>query len=137
MTSFRDETDYGAEVEADFAKFERGEAGGYSFKFGPPSMNHIEARILDRVARMNPEVFAALDDFAAKYADFVDPVIRRFDEKFNSMCPLSPICAAWPTGSWRSAIRRFPRFYKGDRGAGRIGFRADLRVPRHPAWRPK
>ena len=84
VTSFRDETDYGTEVEADFAKFKRGEAGEYAFKFyESPSMNHIEARILDRVARMNPEVFAALDAFAAKYADFVDPVIRRFDREIQ------------------------------------------------------
>ena len=84
MTEFRDETDYGAEIEADFAKFKRGEAGEYAFKFyETPGMNHIEARIVDRVARMNPEIFAALDAFAAKYADFVDPVIRRFDREIQ------------------------------------------------------
>jgi hypothetical protein len=84
VTEFRDETDYGAEIEADFAKFKRGEAGEYAFRFyESPSMNHIEARILDRVALMNPEVFAALDAFATKYADFVDPVIRRFDREIQ------------------------------------------------------
>ena len=84
VTEFRDETDYGAEIEADFAKFKRGEAGEYAFKFyESPSMNHIEARILDRVALMNPEVFAALDAFATKYVDFIDPVVRRFDREIQ------------------------------------------------------
>jgi len=84
VTEFRDETDYGAEIEADFAKFKRGEASEYVFRFHEsPSMNHIEATILDRVARMNPDVFAALDAFAAKYADFVDPAIRRFDREIQ------------------------------------------------------
>ena len=84
VTEFRDEDDYGAEIEADFAKFKRGDAGEYAFRFvESPAMNHIEARILERVALMNPDVFAALDAFAARYADFVDPVIQRFDREIQ------------------------------------------------------
>lgn len=84
VTEFRAEDDYGAEIEADFAKFKRGDAGEYTFKFlESPAMNHIEARVLERVALMNPEVFAALDAFAAKYADFVDPIVSRFDREIQ------------------------------------------------------
>jgi hypothetical protein len=84
VTEFRDEADYGAEIEADFAKFKRGDAGEYAFKFNESSrMNHIEAAILDRVALMNPDVFAALGAFAAKCHDFVDPTVRRFDREIQ------------------------------------------------------
>ena len=47
--------DYGAEVQGDFEKFKRGAAADHVFKFSDfDQMNHIEAGILERVARLYP-----------------------------------------------------------------------------------
>jgi hypothetical protein len=72
--------DYADEVERLFARF-RGEAAANA----PPSafdagrLNHVEAQILARVARLDPAPFDALVAFAAAYAEFQDPGVTRFD----------------------------------------------------------
>jgi hypothetical protein len=76
------EPDYGAEVQATFAKFQQGAAGEHQFKFSDfVDMNHVEAHILSFVARLHPEIFSALDNFCARHADYVDPKIRSFDRE--------------------------------------------------------
>jgi DNA mismatch repair protein MutS len=82
VSGFHDELDYGAEIQADFEKFKQGAAGDHTFKFRDfDQMNHIEAGVLDRVARLNPEIFAELDDFAARSNQSFDPIIIRFDRE--------------------------------------------------------
>lgn len=79
---FDGEADYGAEVEATFAKFRRRAVRDYRGKF--PSyhmMGHVEAQILDRVALLYPEEFAALDRFCEDHAEFGDEQILRFDHE--------------------------------------------------------
>lgn len=46
---------------------------------GERSMDPVETRILDSVARLNPEPFAALARFCEDYGDTADPVILRFE----------------------------------------------------------
>jgi DNA mismatch repair protein MutS len=46
-----------------------------------PHMSHVEARILDLVARLYPDVFAELDDYAARNRDYLDAVIGSFDRE--------------------------------------------------------
>ena len=82
VCNYHDEPDYGAEIQADFEKFKQGAAADHIFKFRDfDQMNHIEAGVLDRVARLNPEIFAELDDFSARSSGFFDPTILRFDRE--------------------------------------------------------
>ena len=79
---YEDEPDYSAEVEKTFAKFKQGAVKDYLVSFRDwPDMNHVEARILDLVARLHPDVFAELDGYATRNQDYLDAVIRSFDRE--------------------------------------------------------
>jgi DNA mismatch repair protein MutS len=76
----RGEPDYGAEILAAFEKFRQGATKEYRFDVGRGSaMNHVEAAIVERVARLHPEVFATVDAVLAAHPEFVEPTIARFD----------------------------------------------------------
>ncbi len=78
------EADYSAEVEATFARFKQGAVKDYRVKLSFGSgMNHIEAQILDLVARLYPDIFASLDDFYAQHGSFLDPVVSAFDREIQ------------------------------------------------------
>lgn len=79
----RAEPDYGAEVRKAFAKFRQdGAHKKYDWQFDQGSdMNHVEAAILDRVARLRPDVFASLHKYAEHHRAFLDPTIARFDRE--------------------------------------------------------
>jgi len=82
VSGYHDEPDYGAEIQADFEKFKQGAAADHIFKFlNFEQMNHIQAGVLDRVARLNPEIFAELDGFSARSSGFFDPTVLRFDRE--------------------------------------------------------
>jgi DNA mismatch repair protein MutS len=82
VRNYLGEADYSAEVEATFEKFKQGAAKDYRAKFSTSDdMNHIEAKILEFVAKLNPEVFGALDSFCAKYSNFIDQTIATFDRE--------------------------------------------------------
>jgi hypothetical protein len=75
------EPDYSAEIEATFAKFQQGAVNDYKVKYrsAPQDMNHIEAKILEFVARLNPELFSRLLDYARRHTDFIDDTIAVFE----------------------------------------------------------
>ena len=82
VSNYEGETDYSVEVEETFARFKQGAVRNYLLDLREVSgMNHVEARIVDLVARLNPSAFAALDRFAEKHARFADPRILRFDRE--------------------------------------------------------
>ncbi len=84
VSAYRDEADYGAEIQADFEKFRQGAAADHVFKFGDfPQMNHIEVGVLDRVAHLFVETFAELQNFIERNADFMDPTVSRFDREIQ------------------------------------------------------
>jgi hypothetical protein len=80
VRNYEEEVDYSAEVETIFTRFKQGAVKDY--RVGLPdsvAMNHIEAMILDYVAKLNPAPFAALADFYTKHPNFVDQPIVDFD----------------------------------------------------------
>jgi DNA mismatch repair protein MutS len=84
VTRDRPEPDYSAEVLATFERFRQGARDPYQWRFEPGSdMNHVEAAILDRVARLHPDVFGALHDYAQRHGAFLDPTIARFEREIQ------------------------------------------------------
>jgi DNA mismatch repair protein MutS len=78
------ETDYTAEVEQTFRKFQQGAVNDYSVKFSDwAQMNHIEAGILDRVARLYPDVFLRMDAYCVRNAGYLDETITTFDREIQ------------------------------------------------------
>lgn len=78
------EPDYSAEVEQTFAKFRRSAANDYLVKLPVRGgLNHIEAKVLDCVARLYPDVFRALAAFRAGHEHFLDECILRFDREIH------------------------------------------------------
>lgn len=78
------EIDYSVEVEKTFEKFQQGTAKDYLSKLSVGSgMNHVEAKILDLVAKLHPDVFLNLDDYCARNADYLDKTIAVFDREIQ------------------------------------------------------
>jgi DNA mismatch repair protein MutS len=82
VSSYSGERDYSVEVERTFERFRQGEVEDHRFKL-PDSgtMDHVEARIAELVARLYPDAFRALDAFCTRHRDFVDRTIARFDRE--------------------------------------------------------
>ena len=82
VRKYEGEADYSAEVERTFDKFKQGAVKDYRVKFSASvEMNHIEAKILEFVAKLYPEIFSALADFYSKNEDFIDRTIAIFDRE--------------------------------------------------------
>ncbi len=82
VTRYDGEADYTAEVERTFQKFKQGAVKDYRINFAVSvEMNHVEATILEFVARLFPEVFGSLEEFYARNQNFIDPTIAAFDRE--------------------------------------------------------
>ena len=82
VRKYEAEADYSVEVEETFEKFKQGAVRDYKVKFSTSKdMNHIEAKILEFVAKLHPELFAALDAFCSRKGDFIDRTIAVFDRE--------------------------------------------------------
>ncbi|HXF97606.1 MAG TPA: hypothetical protein VNJ46_03220 [Gaiellaceae bacterium] len=80
--TYEGEPDYGTEVEATFARFRQGAVRSYLVRLPERGgMDHVEAQIAERVARLHPDVFRALAGFCARRRGFVDATIARFDRE--------------------------------------------------------
>jgi DNA mismatch repair protein MutS len=81
---YESEPDYSAEVEETFEKFKQGAVEDYRNEFpNGPDMNHVEAGILDLVARLYPDTFSALNDYCARNGDYLDGTIGSFDREIQ------------------------------------------------------
>lgn len=81
---YEQETDYSTEIEQLFERFKQGAAKDYRIVYREsPDMNHIEAKVLEFVARVNPNLFSRLDAYRARHAEFVDKTISYFDREIH------------------------------------------------------
>lgn len=84
VTRYDAEADYSAAVEATFARFRQGEVNNYLVKFYIyADMNHVEANVLELVAKLYPETFLELDRFSRQWRDFQEPTLARFDREIQ------------------------------------------------------
>jgi hypothetical protein len=84
VRAYADELDYAASVTESFEKFQQGKVDDYAKKFPDfTEMNHVEAGILEYVAKLNPDAFGALDGFCRAHGDFLDPTVTRFDREIQ------------------------------------------------------
>jgi DNA mismatch repair protein MutS len=84
VAPFADEVDYGAEVNATFARFKQGAVKDYRVTFRDTTeMDHVEGQILGLVAQLNPGPFGRLDDYCRRNAGFADATIVRFDREIQ------------------------------------------------------
>lgn len=72
------ESDLGADVSRVFARFRQGDAPDHRTSFREPALDHVQAWILGNVAKVHPQIFDQLVQFAESTADFQDPVLMRF-----------------------------------------------------------
>ncbi|NPV89565.1 MAG: DNA mismatch repair protein MutS [Firmicutes bacterium] len=84
VRKYESEIDYSIEVKATFEKFKQGEIEDLKPKRTDwPDMNHVEAGVLDLIAKLYPETFLCLDNFNAKNIDYLDETIGTFDREIQ------------------------------------------------------
>ena len=94
VRKYEGETDYSAEVEETFAKFKQGAVNDYKVKFSTNlDMNHIEAKIVEFVAKLHPELFAAWTHFCTENRISWTRPSRFSTVRSNSMSPILNITA--------------------------------------------
>jgi len=82
VSRYEGEPDISEEVERTFAKFKQGAVNDHRVSFREhPEMNHVEAQILELVAKLHPETFSELDAFCARHQHYLDETIARFDRE--------------------------------------------------------
>ncbi len=78
------ESDYSKEVAETFEKFKQGAVKDYRAKFPSwPEMNHVEAQILELVARLYPDIFSHLDNYCAREGQYLDETLATFDREIQ------------------------------------------------------
>ena len=84
VKKYDSEIDYSSEVEETFDKFRQEAVKSYRADFPDlPNMNHVEAGVLDLVAKLYPDVFSSLEDYCAKNGGFRDETIALFDREIQ------------------------------------------------------
>ncbi|NOX98193.1 MAG: DNA mismatch repair protein MutS [Verrucomicrobia bacterium] len=82
VRKYESEIDYSADVEETFKKFKQGAVKDYRAKLPAASgMNHVEAEVLNLVAKLYPDIFLNLDNYCAKNGDYLDETLDVFDRE--------------------------------------------------------
>ena len=84
VSRYEGEPDMSAEIERTFEKFKLGAVNDYRVRFRETAdMNHIEAQILDLVAKLHPETFAKLERFFESHQQFLEVAVGLFVREFQ------------------------------------------------------
>jgi DNA mismatch repair ATPase MutS len=84
VRKYESEIDYSTEVEETFEKFKQYAVKDYRVKFSHASgMNHVDAQIVDFVARLYPDIFLNLDNYCAKNGNYLNETIVVFDREIQ------------------------------------------------------
>ena len=84
VSRYQDEPDYSAAVLNTFDRFKQGAAKDYRIRYRMwPGMNHVAAQIVELVAKLFPEEFAALGEYCRLHSGFFDEGIRRADRELQ------------------------------------------------------
>ena len=68
VRKYNSEIDYAAAVVETFRRFQQGAVKDYNVKFNEfPQMNHVEAAVMDRVARLYSEIFTSYNLIVRKF----------------------------------------------------------------------
>lgn len=79
-----DESDYSIAVEETFEKFRQEPDQRYRVTVREiDPVNHIQAQVIDGIAKFHPKTFEALDAFCTNRVDFIDRSIARFDREIQ------------------------------------------------------
>jgi DNA mismatch repair protein MutS len=82
VSEYAGEPDVSEEVDRAFAKFHQGAVRDYRVGFREEAeMNHVEAQIIERVAKLFPGPFARLADYCMRHEHYLDERIARFDRE--------------------------------------------------------
>ncbi len=82
VSRYENEINYSEEVEKIFEKFKQGVERDYSIKLQQGTgMNYVEAKILERVVRLYPQIFLDLDTFVSGHTGFLDAKVDSFDRE--------------------------------------------------------
>jgi DNA mismatch repair protein MutS len=84
VSRYEGQADYSLEVLQTFARFEQGGVKDYRVNYRSwPGMNHVAAQIVQLVARLYPDEFAALDEYCRQHGHFFDDTIRQFERELS------------------------------------------------------
>jgi len=84
VRKYESETDYSAHVEQTFEKFKQAAVKDYRVGFSTwPDMNHVEAKVMDLVAQLYPDIFSNLDNYCAKNSNYLDETTGIFDREIQ------------------------------------------------------
>ena len=79
VRKYDSEIDYTPEIETIFQKFRQGAAKDYRQKvYDEPYAEHVEAGVLNLVAKIYPDIFSILNNYCIKNMDFIDQMISKF-----------------------------------------------------------
>jgi DNA mismatch repair protein MutS len=84
VTKYKEGLDYSAEIDRTFEKFKEGAPKAYQYQFpNLPHLNVVEAKVLEFVTQLYPEIFANLTEYCARYAKYEEKPIQIFEREIQ------------------------------------------------------